>query len=131
MGCYWIRRDLGLHAAQVNVRLAPVADQIHPTFGTSTRTFVGECSRVGFVKEVREGPRCLGGRLKICGKMPLLGPYHPGADAIQVMTLKVSKGLEFPVVALPGIGHMPAPGEDEKEAARVFYVRPRGLLISF
>jgi superfamily I DNA/RNA helicase len=38
------------------------------------------------------------------------------------MTMKVSKGLEFPVVALPGVGHMPAPGEDEKEAARVFYV---------
>ena len=50
------------------------------------------------------------------------GDYNPGADAIQVMTMKVSKGLEFPVVALPGVGHMPAPGEDEKEAARVFYV---------
>ena len=35
---------------------------------------------------------------------------------------KVSKGLEFPVVALPGVGHMPAKGEDEQEAARVFYV---------
>ena len=32
------------------------------------------------------------------------------------------KGLEVLVVALPGVGHMPAPGEDEKEAARVFYV---------
>ena len=50
------------------------------------------------------------------------GDYQPGADAIQLMTMKVSKGLEFPVVALPGVGHMPAPGEDEKEAARVFYV---------
>ena len=50
------------------------------------------------------------------------GEYRPGVDAIQVMTMKVSKGLEFPVVALPGVGHMPAPGEDEKEAARVFYV---------
>ena len=50
------------------------------------------------------------------------GDYHPGADAIQAMTMKVSKGLEFPVVALPGVGHMPAPGKDEKEAARVFYV---------
>ncbi|MBT0570388.1 DEAD/DEAH box helicase [Curvibacter sp. CHRR-16] len=50
------------------------------------------------------------------------GDYQPGANAIQVMTMKVSKGLEFPVVALPGVGHMPAPGQDEKEAARVFYV---------
>ncbi|OYY38546.1 MAG: DNA helicase II [Polaromonas sp. 39-63-25] len=50
------------------------------------------------------------------------GDYNPAADAIQIMTMKVSKGLEFPVVALPGVGHMPAPGEDEQEAARVFYV---------
>ena len=50
------------------------------------------------------------------------GDYNPRADAIQAITMKVSKGLEFPVVALPGVGHMPAPGEDEKEAARVFYV---------
>ena len=50
------------------------------------------------------------------------GDFNPGANAIQVMTMKVSKGLEFPVVALPGVGHMPTAGEDEKEAARVFYV---------
>ena len=36
--------------------------------------------------------------------------------------MKVSKGLEFPVVALPGVGHIPVAGEDEQEAARVFYV---------
>ena len=36
--------------------------------------------------------------------------------------MKVSKGLEFPVVALPDVGYMPAKGEDEQKAARVFYV---------
>ena len=36
--------------------------------------------------------------------------------------LKVSKCLGFPVVVLPGLGQMPAAGEDEKEAARMFYV---------
>ncbi len=50
------------------------------------------------------------------------GDFDPTSDKIKVMTMKVSKGLEFPVVALPGVGHMPAEGEDEKEAARVFYV---------
>ncbi len=50
------------------------------------------------------------------------GDYQPGADLIQVMTMKVSKGLEFPVVALPGVGHMPAAGQDEKEEARILYV---------
>lgn len=36
--------------------------------------------------------------------------------------MKVSKGLELPVVALPGVGHMPAKGEDEQEAVWVFSV---------
>ena len=36
--------------------------------------------------------------------------------------MKVSKDLGFPVVAQPGVGHMPAKGEYEQEAARVFYV---------
>ena len=39
--------------------------------------------------------------------------------------MKVSKGLEFPVVALPGVGPMPAEGEEEREAARVFICRRR------
>ena len=30
------------------------------------------------------------------------------SELVQVMTMKVSKGLEFPVVALPGVGHMRA-----------------------
>jgi Nuclease-related domain/UvrD-like helicase C-terminal domain/AAA domain len=50
------------------------------------------------------------------------GDFDPSSNKIKVMTMHASKGLEFPVVALPGVGHMPAPGEDEKEAARVFYV---------
>ncbi len=50
------------------------------------------------------------------------GDFDPASDTIKVMTMKVSKGLEFPVVALIGVGHMPAKGEDEQEAARVFYV---------
>ena len=42
------------------------------------------------------------------------GDFNPGANAIQIMTMKISKGLGFPVVALPGVGHRPAAG--------VFYV---------
>ena len=50
------------------------------------------------------------------------GDFDPASDKIKVMTLHASKGLEFPVVALVGVGQMPAPGEDEKEAARLIYV---------
>jgi ATP-dependent exoDNAse (exonuclease V) beta subunit len=48
--------------------------------------------------------------------------YDPAHDSIKVMTLHVSKGLEFPVVALVGAGNMPAKGEDEREEAKLFYV---------
>ena len=48
--------------------------------------------------------------------------YDPAHDSIKVMTLHVSKGLEFPVVALVGAGRMPAEGEDERKEARLFYV---------
>jgi len=48
--------------------------------------------------------------------------FDPAHNSIKVMTLHVSKGLEFPVVALVGAGRMPAEGEDEREEARLFYV---------
>src|SRR5690606_27487304 len=41
------------------------------------------------------------------------GRFDPGADSIKVMTMHASKGLEYPVVALLGVGHMPAEGTDE------------------
>jgi superfamily I DNA/RNA helicase len=48
--------------------------------------------------------------------------FNPAHDSIKVMTMHVSKGLEFPVVALVGVGNMPAQGEDERDEARLFYV---------
>jgi superfamily I DNA/RNA helicase len=50
------------------------------------------------------------------------GSFDPAADNIKVLTMHASKGLEFPVVALVGAGHMPTPGEDEREEAKLFYV---------
>jgi superfamily I DNA/RNA helicase len=50
------------------------------------------------------------------------GSFHPEKDTIKVMTMHVSKGLEFPIVALPGIGQLPTPGEDEEAEAQLFYV---------
>lgn len=56
--------------------------------------------------EVRKGP----------------GTFHPLADTIKLLTMHVSKGLEFPVVAISGAGQMPGDGQDEAEEARLFYV---------
>jgi hypothetical protein len=48
--------------------------------------------------------------------------YDPDADSVKVMTMHSSKGLEFPVVAVPGVGFMPDEREDEKAEARLLYV---------
>jgi hypothetical protein len=50
------------------------------------------------------------------------GTFNPADDTIKVLTMHVSKGLEFPVVALVGVGHMPAANQSEKDEARLFYV---------
>jgi len=55
--------------------------------------------------------------------------FQTAADTIKVLTLHASKGLEFPVVALVGAGHMPAPAEDEREEATLFYVGATQRLI--
>lgn len=42
------------------------------------------------------------------------GDFNPTSNKIKVMTIKVSKSLEFPLVALSGVGQM--------QTARLFYV---------
>jgi hypothetical protein len=50
------------------------------------------------------------------------GTFNPLDDTIKLLTMHVSKGLEFPVVALSGAGQMPEDGQDEADEARLFYV---------
>ena len=58
----------------------------------------------------------------LCSMRNRSGDYNPSANAIQITALKVSKCLEFPVVALPSVGHLPATGDDKQVVARVFCV---------
>jgi len=50
------------------------------------------------------------------------GDYRPERDVIRVMTMKVSKGLEFPVVFLPGWEDGLFPSQRSMDEARLFYV---------
>jgi hypothetical protein len=50
------------------------------------------------------------------------GDFDPLADTIKVMTMHASKGLEFPVVAVAGVGQMPREGEEAADEAKLFYV---------
>ena len=50
------------------------------------------------------------------------GSFDPRADTIKILTMHASKGLEFSVVALAGVGRMPEAGSNEADEARLFYV---------
>jgi superfamily I DNA/RNA helicase len=50
------------------------------------------------------------------------GDFAPLENTIKVMTIRVSKGLEFSVVAIPGVGQMPEEGNEVGDEARLFYV---------
>ncbi len=48
--------------------------------------------------------------------------FKPSADSVKLMTMHSSKGLEFPIVAVSGIGSMPVDGEDLVLEAKLLYV---------
>jgi hypothetical protein len=43
-------------------------------------------------------------------------------DALKLVSIHSSKGLEFPLVVIPWLGLLPKPGEDENHEARLLYV---------
>jgi superfamily I DNA/RNA helicase len=48
--------------------------------------------------------------------------FRPGEDSVKLMTMHSSKGLEFPLVAIPGIGFMPGKQQEMAAEAKLLYV---------
>ncbi|HEB97417.1 MAG TPA: DNA helicase II [Sedimenticola thiotaurini] len=48
--------------------------------------------------------------------------FSPSHDSVKLMTMHSSKGLEFPMVAVSGIGYMPVDEAEEKSEAKLLYV---------
>lgn len=48
--------------------------------------------------------------------------YQPDNDSVKLMTMHSSKGLEFPVVLIPGLGYLPNHYSTPVEEARLLYV---------
>ena len=55
------------------------------------------------------------------------GDFDPTSNTITVMTMTVSKGLAFPVLALVGVGHMPVKGKTSRRQRGCYIWRRRGL----
>lgn len=49
-------------------------------------------------------------------------PFVPGQDGVSVVTMHSSKGLEFPLVYIPGIGAPFAHSEEPSDEAKLLYV---------
>lgn len=56
------------------------------------------------------------------GKRTRQSSLDTGEDSVKVLTFHASKGLEFPVVAIPGLGRPPSRPESPREEARLLYV---------
>jgi superfamily I DNA/RNA helicase len=50
------------------------------------------------------------------------GSLYGEEDAVKVVSMHSSKGLEFGLVLIPGLGEMPRKGEEEADEARLLYV---------
>lgn len=50
------------------------------------------------------------------------GALYGDEDAVKIVSMHSSKGLEFGVVLIPGLGEMPHKGEAEADEARLLYV---------
>lgn len=48
--------------------------------------------------------------------------FKPGDEVVRLMTMHSSKGLEFPVVAVSGVGYMPGKSTDRVGEAKLLYV---------
>lgn len=48
--------------------------------------------------------------------------FDPARDTVKVMTMHSSKGLEFPVVVIPGVGGLPGQYDDPASDAKLLYV---------
>ena len=48
--------------------------------------------------------------------------FSPTSDTVKLMTMHSSKGLEFPLVVVAGLGHLPVTGADPTAEARLLYV---------
>ena len=48
--------------------------------------------------------------------------YHPEAQSVKLLTMHSSKGLEFPVVFIAGVGFMPMKSQAVADEARLLYV---------
>lgn len=47
---------------------------------------------------------------------------YDAEDSVKIVSMHSSKGLEFGLVLIPGLGEMPKQGEPEADEARLLYV---------
>ena len=72
----------------------------------------------------RDGRRvgCAGILYRFPGNACARRAFRPHADSVKLMNMHSSKGLEFPMVAVTGVGYLPVRQAEPADEARLPYV---------
>jgi superfamily I DNA/RNA helicase len=73
-------------------------------------------------REIARGLRAAGIPVEWLNEDKWRRHFDPTQDSVKIVTMHSSKGLEFPIVAIPGLGLMPREPDDAREEARLLYV---------
>lgn len=90
--------------------------------GTAWREMCVTCRSKGFAEAVATGLEKAGIPVTRLIESREKKRFDPASDTVKVMTMHSSKGLEFPLVVIPGVGQLPGAHEDVASEAKLLYV---------
>ena len=73
-------------------------------------------------KQLHETLQAAGVPCQWLGNAKAKKQFDPREDCVRLMTMHSSKGLEFPLVVISGVGFMPQAGQDAQAEAKLLYV---------
>lgn len=90
--------------------------------GMSWRDMCITCYSKPFAQVVVEGLQALGVPVSRLLEKSEKKAFDPLSESVKVMTMHSSKGLEFPLVVIPGLGALPGSHGDAAADAKLLYV---------
>jgi superfamily I DNA/RNA helicase len=90
--------------------------------GMSWREMCVTCRSKGLAKALADGLNAAGIPVDSLITSAEKKSFDRSIDAVKIMTMHSSKGLEFPLVVIPGLGELPVAANDPAEEAKLLYV---------
>ena len=90
--------------------------------GMAWRDICVTCRTKSLAKRLVDGLRFAGVPIQSLVEQAEKKAFDPESETAKVMTMHSSKGLEFPMVVIPGVGSLPGKHEDVSSDAKLLYV---------